>query len=99
VIGAPAGSEERMRITESAQKVLRETKFCSRICAGKYRKSKNQMTDDMRKKISDSLIGKKYEAYKRKYKQVWVTDGIVTTRIKEGDKIPEGFKRGRVVSN
>lgn len=84
---------------DTDRKIKTETKFCSRICAGKYRKSKNQMTDDMRKKISDSLIGKKYEAYKRKYKQVWITDGIVTTRIKEGDKIPEGFKRGRVVSN
>jgi hypothetical protein len=29
VIGAPSGSEERVRITESAQKVLRENKSCA----------------------------------------------------------------------
>lgn len=84
---------------ETDRKIKTETKFCSRICAGKYRKSKNQMTDAMKQKISQTLTGKKVKPYKRKYKQVWVTDGIVTTRIKEGDKIPEGFKRGRVASS
>lgn len=76
-----------------------ETKFCSRICAGKYRKDKNQMTDELRDKISKSLLGKKVKPYKRKYKQVWITDGKVNTRIKYGDEIPEGFKQGRTVSH
>jgi hypothetical protein len=84
---------------DTDRKINTENKFCSRSCAGKYQKSKNQMTNDMRKKISDSLFGKKVKSYKRKYKQVWITDGKVNTRIKDGDIIPEGFKQGRTVSH
>ena len=83
---------------ETDRKIKTEIKFCSRSCAGKFRKSKNQMTDDLRKKISIALLGKKVKPYKRKYKQIWITDGKVNTRIKEGDMIPEGFKQGRTVS-
>lgn len=84
---------------ETDRTIKTETKFCNRICAGKYQKSKNQMTDNMKKKISNSLLGKMVKPYKRKYKQVWITDGKVNTRIKEGDEIPEGFKQGRIVSH
>jgi hypothetical protein len=88
---------------ETDRKIKTEAKFCSRICAGRYQKSKNtinnKMTDEVKKKISDSLLGKKVKPYKRKYKQVWITDGKVNTRIKEGDEIPEGFKQGRTVSH
>ena len=56
------------------------------------------MTDEIRKKISNSLLGKKVKPYKRKYKQVWITDGKVNTRIKKGDTIPTGFRQGRTVS-
>ena len=83
---------------ETDRKIKTEKKFCSRICAGRYQKSKNQMTDSLRKKISAALLGKKVKPYKRKYKQIWITDGKVNTRIKEGDEIPEGFKQGRTLS-
>jgi hypothetical protein len=83
---------------ETDRKIKTETKFCSRVCAGKYRKSKYQMTDEIKKKISESLIGKKVNPYKRKYKQVWITNGNINTRIRESDVIPEGFKRGRILS-
>jgi hypothetical protein len=83
---------------ETDRKINTETKFCSRTCAGRYRKSKNLMTDEVRKKISNTLLGKKVKPYKRKYKQIWITDGIINTRIQEGDIIPKGFKRGRTVS-
>ena len=83
---------------QTDRKIKTETKFCSRICAGRYQKSKNLMTDDLRKYISNSMLGKKLKPYKRKYKQIWITDGKVNTKIKEGDEIPEGFNRGRTVS-
>lgn len=83
---------------ETDRKIKTETKFCSRICAGKYQKSKNQMSDELKKKISKSLLGKKVRKYKRKYTQIWITDGSVNTRIKEGNIIPEGFKQGRTMS-
>lgn len=80
---------------ETDRKIKTELKFCSRSCSGSYRKIKNQMTDEMREKIADSLRGKKVKPYKRKYKLIWITDGKVNTKIKEGDPIPVGFKRGR----
>lgn len=83
---------------ETDRKIKTEIKFCSRVCAGRYRKSKYQMTDNIRKKISESLVGKKVKPYKRRYKQLWITDGRVNTRIKEGDVIPEGFRTGRTMS-
>lgn len=80
---------------ETDRKKKTETKFCSRICSGKFRKQKNEMTNDMKEKISLSLTGKKMTPYSRSYKQIWITDGKTNTRIKEGDVIPNGFKRGR----
>jgi hypothetical protein len=45
---------------ETDAKITTNTKFCSRSCAGKYRKSKTmingRMTDENRKKISNSLL-------------------------------------------
>lgn len=91
---------------ETDRKITTTTKFCSRICAGRYRKSMYQMTEKIKQKISQSLIGRKVKSligrkvksYKRKYKQIWITNGKINTRIKEGNPIPEGFKQGRTVT-
>lgn len=37
---------------------------------------------------------KSYKRYKRKYKQIWITDGKINTRIKFDCVIPHGFRRG-----
>jgi hypothetical protein len=37
--------------------------------------------------------------YKRKYKQYWINNGIIQTRIPEESSIPEGFTKGRLNSN
>lgn len=84
---------------ETDRKIKTQTKFCSRTCAGKYQKSMNQMTDDMKQRISQTLKGKKVKPYTRKFKQVWITDGKVNTRIKANAEIPVGFRRGRTVSH
>jgi hypothetical protein len=82
---------------QTDRKVKTNIKFCSRVCAGKYRKSLCVMTDEIKQKISSKLLGKKMCPYKRQYKQIWITNGVSNTRIKEGNVIPEGFKRGRTV--
>lgn len=82
----------------SDKKKKTQVYFCSNICAGKYRHSKNIMSlssTETKKKISQSLLGKKYQSYKRKHKQMWITNGVIDTRIKVDDAIPEGFVRGR----
>jgi hypothetical protein len=81
-------------VFETDRKIKTETKFCSRICSGKFQKSK-PMTDEVKQKISKSMEGKKMPPYKRKNKQIWITDGNINTRINAGDNIPEGFGRGR----
>jgi hypothetical protein len=75
-----------------------EVLFCSRACAGRYQKAKNIMTSELRNTISTSLKGRTVKPYKRKFKQIWITNGKINTRIKESDLIPEGFKRGRTKS-
>jgi hypothetical protein len=69
--------------------------FCGRLCAGKHRKQENN-TEEVRLKISASLTGRIVAPYKRRYKQIWITDGKTNTRIKEDSEIPNGFRRGRV---
>lgn len=76
------------------QRKSKET-FCSRLCSGKQRKITNN-TDEVRSKISVSLTGREVVPYKRRYKQIWITDGKTNTRIKESSEIPLGFRRGRV---
>jgi len=70
-------------------------KFCNQSCAGKFRNSHRVMTDELKKRISDKLIGKSIKPYKRKYKQIWITNGKIITRINAELSIPDGFKRGR----
>lgn len=79
---------------ETDRKIKTGTKFCSRICSGKFQKSK-PMTEEIKQKISKSMTGKKMPAYKRKSKQIWITNDNINTRIKDGSDIPEGFRRGR----
>jgi hypothetical protein len=71
-----------------------EIKFCSRICAG--RGHKGRLTTETKLKISKLLTGRKYDPYKRKYKQVWINNGFTNTRIKQGENLPDGFKFGRI---
>jgi hypothetical protein len=53
-------------------------------------------------KVSETLKnkplvnGRKNAPYTRKFKQQWITNGIVNTRICIDEKIPEGFKKGRM---
>lgn len=53
-------------------------------------------TEEHKKKISQSLLGKSPKKYKRKHKQMWITDGDKNTRIEIDLPIPEGWKKGRV---
>jgi hypothetical protein len=53
------------------------------------------ITDKIKQKISFSLKGRKVKPYKRKYKQIWINNGIINTRIKDGDDIPLNFRKGR----
>lgn len=73
--------------------------FCSRICAGKFRKKLNGLSEDVNKKISKSLQIRNAtfppKKYKRNFKYIWITDGKTQTRIKSDDNVPIGFIRGR----
>lgn len=82
-------------VFETDRKIKTETKFCSRICSGKFQTSK-LMTDEVKQKISKSMEGKKMPPYKRKYKQIWITNGIISTRIKDSELIPNGWNKGRL---
>jgi len=79
-----------------SDKVLKtELKFCSRSCSGRNRKLQNN-TKEVNEKISKKLTGRSVKSYKRKYKQIWITDGSKNTRIMDGGAIPEGFTKGRM---
>lgn len=84
---------------ETDRKTKSQVKFCSRVCSGRFRNRQNyseEFSTETRNNISKSLQGKKVNPYKRKYKQIWITDGKTNTRIKESDTIPVGFIRGRI---
>lgn len=75
----------------------KEEKFCSRTCAGKFRHRVILADESVRQRISDTLRGKSRGAiapYKRRYRQIWVTNGTVNTRIPFDSPIPDGFTRG-----
>jgi hypothetical protein len=79
-------------VTDNKRKL--KNKFCSRVCSGRGHQGK--MTDEVKEKISKSLVGRKYDSYKRKYKQVWINNGFTNTRIKQGEALPDGFTFGRI---
>lgn len=86
---------------ETDRKKTTENKFCSRSCAGKYRKEHNSSTINY-KKVSETLLnkprinGRKNAPYTRQYKQQWITNGIINTRIRIDTEIPTGFRKGRM---
>lgn len=43
--------------------------------------------------------GRKNAPYLRKFKQQWITNGIVNTRISIDENIPNGFKKGRITAH
>lgn len=53
-------------------------------------------SEEHKKKISKSLLGKSPKSYKRTHKQMWITDGNKNTRIRIDLPIPEGWRKGRV---
>lgn len=53
-------------------------------------------TEEHKKKISQSLMGKSPKKYKRKHKLMWITDENKNTRIRTEMPIPEGWRKGRV---
>lgn len=59
----------------------------------------SKKTEEHKMKISNSLKNKKSpkKPYKRKYKQMWITDGINNTRIRLSDIIPHGWCKGRIL--
>lgn len=79
-----------------------ELKFCSRSCAGKHHglimSSSSEQAIDIKRKISKSLLGRKMKPYKRKYGQIWITNGVANSKIKCDDEVPLGFYRGRTRS-
>ena len=75
-----------------------ERKFYNRVCAGKFRKQLILQQDDWRDRISASLTGRKVKPYQRKYKQKWITDGKLNTKIQFDLCIPDGFHQGRTNS-
>jgi len=48
--------------------------------------------------ITKGTIKKGY-SYTRKYKQIWITDGVVNTRIPFDQQIPIDWKRGRTINS
>ena len=80
------------------------TGFCSRSCSGKFMK-KNNDNKTCYQKVSEPLKnkpiinGRKNAPYLRKFKQQWITNGIVNTRISIDENIPNGFKKGRITAH
>ncbi len=54
-------------------------------------------SEETKRKISQSLLGKTNKGYKRKHPQMWITNGVINTRIKKDSVIPEDYKQGRTV--
>lgn len=54
-------------------------------------------SEETKRKISQSLLGKSNKGYKRKYKLMWITNGIINSRIRKDTVIPEDYRQGRTV--
>jgi hypothetical protein len=61
-------------------------------------KKRPNFSEEHKRKISQSLLGKSNKGYKRKYPTVWITNGINNKRIKKDSIIPENYRRGRTIS-
>jgi hypothetical protein len=67
--------------------------YCSKRCSLLGTATLNRVENS--RKISKSLMNRPVIPYKRKYKQIWITNGSMNTRIKADSEIPIGFTRGR----
>ncbi len=53
----------------------------------------HEVTAETRSKISNSLKGTKHP----QFGSFWITDGIVSQKLKPGSNIPSGWRRGRII--
>lgn len=75
-----------------------EKVYCCRKCSlsgnrSTNSNSNNKISEGLKHYWSEHKTDRKH--YKRKYKQQWITNGIIKTRIPLGNEIPDGFHRGR----
>ena len=78
---------DRKRTTEKV--------YCCRKCSllGNHStNSNNKISEGLKRCWSEHKTDRK--PYKRKYKQQWITNGTIKTRIPLSNEIPEGFHRG-----
>jgi hypothetical protein len=53
-------------------------------------------SQEHKRKISQSLLGKSNKGYKRKHPQMWITNGVINTRIRKDSVIPENYRQGKI---
>lgn len=72
-----------------------EKVYCCRKCSllGNHSVNSNKISEGLKRYYAEHKTDRK--PYKRKYKQQWITNGTIKTRIPLGNEIPEGFHRGR----
>ena len=68
--------------------------YCCRKCSflGNQSHNNDKISEGLKRYWTEHKTDRK--PYKRKYKQQWITNGIVKTRIPLDSEIPEGFHRG-----
>lgn len=82
-------------INNNINNQLRKEKI-SNTLKGKPSNNKKGINGTNTGKIKKGIT---YKSYKRKYKQIWITNEIKNTRIREYDLIPDGWRKGRISSS
>jgi hypothetical protein len=56
-------------------------------------------TLETKEKMSKAKIGKNIKELSSQFGTMWITNGMISKKIKKDDIIPEGFKAGRIIKN
>lgn len=95
VIRYKEDEEFRKRVSDSRSQTMKRTHREGKIKYDTF--TGKQHNPETKKKISESMIGKRNGSKNSQFGSKWITNGEVNIKIYDGDKIPEGFRFGRSI--
>lgn len=78
-----------------------EKRRATRVLNGTKSDASYMHTPEARLKVKDKFTENKHQqgTQNSQFGMMWITNEVVSKKIKKTDNIPEGFRRGRVVKN
>ena len=90
------GTKEQIEWSRKGAKIKLDKHGCDELNKFKYTNKGGTLSDEHRKKIGESRKGKGSGKNNSQYGTKWITNGIISKKIKKNEVVPDGWKFGYI---